>query len=63
MIDKLKSWQRENGQGEYEKPFFNEWYWDLRVEIIKAGYLTKAHGKDVCRSFIKYWLKDKQKTA
>ena len=57
METMLRQWQQENGKENTDLPYLNEWYFDLRVEAIKAGLLDKKHSQDVCRSYLKPYMK------
>ena len=56
IMGKLREWQQEHAAGDLfarpHGPGSNPWYWDLRVEAIDAGQLTKYHSQDICRSHI-----------
>ena len=45
MEAQLAQWRKDNNRGPAKTPFPNWWYWDLKVEVIKAGYLKKRHNK------------------
>lgn len=53
MINELCKWQVAHGLDILAVPVHNEWYLDIRVEMIKAGLLSKAHSQDVVRSYLK----------
>ena len=61
MRELVQKWQAENGKGEFEIPHLNEWYYDARVEAIKAGHISKHHCEDVVRSYVwKFYRKKAQ---
>ncbi len=54
MEEKLLEWQAETNAGsKFSLPYGNEWYYDMRVEAIKQGLLTKLHSQDVVKSYLK----------
>ncbi len=55
MKEKLREWQTQKGANANERPHSNEWYWDLRIAMIKSSMLDRDHSRDVCRSFLKKW--------
>ena len=57
MREALQEWQSAEGKSASDKPYGNEWYHALRTRMIKADLITKDHSKDVCRSYLKSWLK------
>jgi hypothetical protein len=61
MRELVQKWQAENGTGEFKTPYLNEWYYDARVEAIKAGHVSKRHCEDVVRSYVwKFYHKKAQ---
>ena len=57
MRQALQEWQSAEGKSASDKPYDNEWYHALRTRMIKADLITTDHSKDVCRSYLKSWLK------
>ena len=56
MVERVKEWQQENCMGQTDRPVLNEWYLDVRVDAIQAGFLTKHHSPDVVKSYLKSWV-------
>ena len=56
MVERLKAWQQEEGKDEHEKPFGNEWYFDARVDCIKAGWITAVSGEGVVKSYLNSYV-------
>jgi hypothetical protein len=56
MRSAVREWQTRASKTANDKPYANEWYWDLRIELIKKGMLSRNHSQDVCRSYIKKWV-------
>lgn len=52
MEDKVREWQEHFFYPRTKLPFHNEWYLDLRVEMIDKGLLCKAHSQDVVKSYL-----------
>ena len=55
MKERLKEWQTFHKRSMKERPYANEWYWDLRILMIQKELLSRDHSLDVCRSYLKNW--------
>ena len=53
----VREWQKEYNQGPQEKPYGNNWYWDLRCKMVDDQLLQKSHCWDVCRSYAASYFK------
>jgi len=62
MRSAVREWQTRASKNENDKPYGNEWYRDLRIELIKKGKLSRNHSLDVCRSYIQKWVKTQPDT-
>ena len=63
MWDQLQAWQVANGKQPNELPYANEWYYDKRVEGIKAGLLDRGHSQAVVKSYLRHKVKTAQAVA
>lgn len=53
MMNQLKTWQVLNSKGKWELPADNAWYYNARVECIRAGHINKMTSQDVVRSHLR----------
>ena len=53
----LIKWQTKEGKSQWDRPYQNEWYWDLRISLILQGMLSKDQSADVCRSYLRLFVK------
>ena len=55
MENEFRIWREMNGLEQTDElPYGNIWYWEKRIDGIQSGYLTKAHSRDVVRSWLKH---------
>ena len=60
MREQLKEWQQANGKSDLDKPTDGpRWYYDRRIDGIKAGHFLKTSDKNVVKSYLDSYLADK----